>query len=241
MIIPSIDTYREFSGSAEELARLGTLVCNSLGLSKDGDEELSVRLVRDYAQRDILSRPERQGKEAVYSWRHLIELVAARALLADGWPLAKITEHFALTPHDGLLALIPGQPQEASALATARRIREQTRSRPAFRYESARMPMQSAPPPGDFFAGSVPERPSQQFASRTSRRAELDAAMHQLTGGDTRPRVALMTRISLDDDIQLLVSNDRLRNLSQEGADAIGRAVSAAIIDWLTTKGSKQS
>jgi hypothetical protein len=234
---PSLDTSKDFSGSAEELARLGTELSRATGLS---EEELSVRLVRDYAQRDILSRPERQGKEAVYGWRHLVELLAARALLADGWPLAKISEHFAITPLEGLLALIPGQARGGSAVETARRIREQTQGRRRDP-DAFALSAQSAPPMMARQA-ALPEllASTQLFATRTSRRAELDAAMQQLGRGGARPDYAALTRIALDEDIQLLAATERLRSLTLEEADAIGRAVTAAIVDWLTAKGGKQ-
>ena len=235
---PSLDTLKDFTGSAEDLARIGTDLSRALGLS---GEDLSVRLVRDYAQRDILSRPERQGKEAIYGWRHLVELLAARALLADGWPLAKITEHFALTPLEGLVALIPGQARGGSAIETARRIRERTQS-PRDNDDSFALVADSTPPP-PAFSRQVPLPnllpPTQRFATQTSHRAELDIAMRQLGRRGEKPQFTPITRIALDDDIQLLAATERLRNTTLEEADAIGRAVTAAIVDWLTAKGGK--
>jgi hypothetical protein len=221
--IPSLETHKDFSGSAEELARLASDLCGALGMAT---EELSVRLVRDYAQRDILSRPERQGKEAVYTWRHLVELVAARALLADGWPLAKITEHFALTPFETLLSLIPGQRPGGSALDAARRIR------------STAAAVRDAAPDFALMMPSAP--PSERMASQRQMRIDLHTAMQQLGGRGASPRITPMTRIALDDDIQLLIATERIRNLSLEEADAVGRAVTASIVDWIAAKGGKQ-
>jgi len=217
---PPLETFTDFSGSAEDLARLATRICAERGLGAATDtDELSSRLVRDYAQREILSRPERLGKEAIYTWRHLVELVAARALVADGWPLAKVTQHFALTPLEDLLPLIPGQGRPNPALAAARQIREST------------------------LAGGTarePAPPLQRLASQRQRRADLDAAMLQVTGRNSAPRSTQVTRIALDEDIQLLIQTDRLRNLGLDGADALGRAITASIIDWITAKGGKQ-
>ena len=218
---PPLETFRDFSGSAEDLARTATTICAGLGLGAATDtDELSARLVRDYAQRDILSRPERQGKEAVYTWRHLVELVAARALVADGWPLAKVTQHFALTPLEDLLLLVPGQGRPNPALAAARRIRADTLGQ-------VREP---APPP-----------PMQQLASQRQRSADLMFSMKQLTGESAAPRTTQVTRITLDDDIHLLIRTDRLRHLGLDGADALGRAITASIIDLITAKGGKPS
>ena len=222
MINPPLETFRDFSGSAEDLARVATRICVGLGLGAATDtDELSARLVRDYAQREILARPERLGKEAIYTWRHLVELVAARALVADGWPLAKVTQHFALTPLEDLLLLVPGQGRPNPALTAARRIRESTLASGEAR--------ESAAPPS-----------LQRLASQRQRRADLMFSMKQLTGESTQPRATQLTRIALDDDIHLLIETDRLRNLGLDGADAVGRAITASIIDWITAKGGKQ-
>jgi hypothetical protein len=219
---PPLELLKDFSGSAEDLARLATTVCAGLGLGAANDtDELSARLVRDYAQRDILSRPERQGKEAIYTWRHLVELVAARALVADGWPLAKVTQHFALTPLEDLLLLVPGQGRPNPALTAARRIRESTLAGSELREPTAMPPLQ-------------------RLVSQRQRRADLMFSMQQLTGESTQPRVTQMTRIALDEDIHLLIQTDRLRHLGLDGADAVGRAITASIIEWITAKGGKQ-
>ncbi len=219
---PPLEVLKDFSGSAEDLARLATTVCAGLGLGAANDtDELSARLVRDYAQRDILSRPERQGKEAIYTWRHLVELVAARALVADGWPLAKVTQHFALTPLEDLLLLVPGQGRPNPALTAARRIRESTLAGSELREPTAMPPLQ-------------------RLVSQRQRRADLMFSMQQLTGESTQPRATQMTRIALDEDIHLLIQTDRLRHLGLDGADAVGRAITASIIEWITAKGGKQ-
>ena len=217
MASPALETFRDFSGSAEDLARVATTICAGLGLGAATDtDELSARLVRDYAQRDILSRPERQGKEAIYTWRHLVELVAARALVADGWPLAKVTQHFALTPLEDLLLLVPGQGRPNPAMTAARNIRERV------------LGVGEAPPP------------TQRLASQRQRSADLMFSMKQLTGTGAPPRSTQVTRIALDEDIHLLIQTDRLRTLGLDGADALGRAITASIIDWITAKGGKQ-
>ena len=162
-----------------------------------------------------------QGKEAIYTWRHLVELVAARALVADGWPLAKVTQHFALTPLEDLLLLVPGQGRPNPALTAVRRIRESTLAGSELREPTAMPPLQ-------------------RLVSQRQRRADLMFSMQQLTGESTQPRATQMTRIALDEDIHLLIQTDRLRHLGLDGADAVGRAITASIIEWITAKGGKQ-
>jgi hypothetical protein len=55
---------------------------------------------------------------AVYGYRQLLEIVAARVLVADGWPLAKIAEHFAHIADAELRNLISGHPKLRDAMET---------------------------------------------------------------------------------------------------------------------------
>jgi antitoxin PrlF len=55
--------------------------------------QLNERVLRDYVQRGIVARPQRRGKVALYGRRQLMQVIAARRLIAQGWPLAKIAEH----------------------------------------------------------------------------------------------------------------------------------------------------
>ena len=87
----------------------------------------------------------------------------------------------------------------------------------------------------------APPPPMQQLASQRQRSADLMFSMKQLTGESAAPRTTQVTRITLDDDIHLLIRTDRLRHLGLDGADALGRAITASIIDLITAKGGKPS
>jgi hypothetical protein len=111
------DRYQDWEGTAAELADAAAAVAEDIRLS-DGDAEKggsetrgpwrpNERLVRHYVQVGILGRPERAGKEAHFRFRQLVELLATRALLNDGWPLAKIAHFVRLTGDGGLLGLLP--------------------------------------------------------------------------------------------------------------------------------------
>ena len=88
----NLDEYRDWQGTIDDLVDTANIALQRLGRGRNAD--LNIRLVRDYAQRGILSPAERRGKEAVYRFQHLNEIIAARVLLNDGWPLAKIAEQF---------------------------------------------------------------------------------------------------------------------------------------------------
>ncbi|UQN09732.1 MerR family transcriptional regulator [Deinococcus sp. QL22] len=47
-------------------------------------DEVNARLVRHYTTQGLLSAPRREGREARYTRRHLLELLALRRLMADG-------------------------------------------------------------------------------------------------------------------------------------------------------------
>ncbi|MEA1051674.1 response regulator [Lamprobacter modestohalophilus] len=115
-----IEGYQSWQGSAAELAAAAA------ELLADGtdDERLNERLVRYYVQSGILTRPQRAGREAVFGYRQLLELVAARALVRDGWPLAKIADWNGSADERALLDVIDqGQPVTPVPRATDGRAR----------------------------------------------------------------------------------------------------------------------
>jgi hypothetical protein len=111
------DRFRDWEGTAAELADVAADIAAEIRISdgdaqKGGDDSRDVwrpneRLVRHYVHVGILGRPERAGKEAHFRFRQIVELLAARVLLNDGWPLAKIADFVRLTSDDGLLGLLP--------------------------------------------------------------------------------------------------------------------------------------
>jgi hypothetical protein len=54
-----------------------------------------------------LSPPDREGREALFGLRQVVEFLATRYLLKDGWPLAKAAEIVRATDVAGLTQLIP--------------------------------------------------------------------------------------------------------------------------------------
>src|SRR5262245_11103350 len=163
---PTIDdltALEGWSGDVTELARLAGEILAARGVA-DASTEPTVRVIRDYAQRGIISRAERQGKEAIYGYRQLLELLAARVLVLDGWPLAKIAEHVSHMPEAELRSLILGARADSTdsgesnpALAVARRLRREAHTAPA------------PPPPASRAMAAPPSQPSptsSQFGER---------------------------------------------------------------------------
>ncbi|MEL6399971.1 MAG: MerR family transcriptional regulator [Cyanobacteria bacterium J06607_6] len=55
-----------------------------------GQESVNARLVRHYTTQGLLDKPLKQGREARYVYRHVLQLLALRRLLADGYSVSSI-------------------------------------------------------------------------------------------------------------------------------------------------------
>lgn len=219
----NIGSYRDWQGNGSELARLAGDILSDEGFTDD-PASLNVRLIRDYTARGIVDRPERHGKEASYGFRHLIQLVAARALVSDGWPLGKIAEHFAHASVDDLRLLIPSEQKENTALATARRLLGETSkgSQPAQRK-----------------AHTGPTRFRERAAHQTRMQLELREALHRLGLPSDVPAVEQVTLIAIAPWCQILVEAGRLNTITVDEAEEIGRAVTASLLSPSVRKGLK--
>jgi hypothetical protein len=217
----------KWTGDVSELARLAGEVLASCGFA-DASAEPNVRLIRDYAQRGIVSRAERQGKEAIYGYRQLLEFVAARVLVADGWPLAKIAEHFAHMADAKLRSLISADQGRNRALAVARRLRGETG-------------LGSAGRPGKLSRSPLPDR-SKEFRERVARLSgiqnEMREALRRLGLPENGPATEQLTLLAVAPWCQVLVESQRLSRITMEEAEEIGRAVTASLLT-VSKKGIK--
>lgn len=109
-----LEGYRDWRGNAADLAVEAMEVLRPIGRD---NERINERLVRYYVQSGILSRPEREGREAVFGFRQLLELIAARELVHEGWPLAKIATWHQAADERALLDVID-RDQPVSPIAT---------------------------------------------------------------------------------------------------------------------------
>lgn len=230
----TLEHLANFEGGVDDLALVADGVLNVIGARGDDDGQGSVnpRLIRDYTQRGILSRPERQGKEAIYNYKHLVELVAARVLLGDGWPLAKVSDYIASAGLDDLVSLAAPQNRAKSAMRAIRDIRERSSGSVASKSVARRS--------GDFAAAST-----QQWRDITGRqarlaelRAELPVQLNRIDDALQHPLTNEYVSVSLAYDLHVLIGDRRLRALTLEEAEAIGKAVTASLIQ-LRPKGGK--
>ncbi|MDA0674485.1 MAG: MerR family transcriptional regulator, partial [Cyanobacteria bacterium] len=70
-------------------------------------ETVNPRLVRYYTTQGVIDRPLRQGREARYTYRHLLQLLVVRRLLPEGYSTTAI-QPIAAKPNGDLEALLQG-------------------------------------------------------------------------------------------------------------------------------------
>ncbi len=101
------DALADWRGTAAELADKCNEVLGEVPTLSDDAGAANERLVRHYVQVGVLSPPDREGREALFGLRQIVEFLATRYLLKDGWPLAKAAELVRETDVAGLTQLIP--------------------------------------------------------------------------------------------------------------------------------------
>ncbi|MGD1906947.1 MAG: MerR family transcriptional regulator [Leptolyngbyaceae cyanobacterium] len=80
-------------------------------LPEDGDratDGVNPRLVRSYTTQGVVDRPQRQGREARYHYRHLLQVLLVRRLLNEGYGTAAIQPITSAKATPELEALLQG-------------------------------------------------------------------------------------------------------------------------------------
>jgi DNA-binding transcriptional MerR regulator len=71
-------------------------------------DQVSARLIRHYTTQGMLDEPYKSGREARYSYRHLLQILVVRRLLADGYASHVIGDLATSKRNDELEALLQG-------------------------------------------------------------------------------------------------------------------------------------
>ncbi|WP_137113370.1 hypothetical protein [Mesorhizobium sp. GR13] len=216
-----------WAGNMDDLIGEAGSMLRLAGRSDDG--ELTVRLVRDYIQRGILGPTTRVGREIQFTREQLIRLVAARILLADGWPLSKIAEHFDITGIAEIEALIPKRSNPA--LAALQQLRNETPSEAAQASFAAVRARSFLEAPMPSFSG--------RMAKASSIQSDLRDALDRLGVGADGPVTEELTLIAVATWCQVLVQTDRLQRLTLEEAEEVGKAITASLLKLATRKGRR--
>lgn len=91
-----LQTYSKETWNAEEFVnivnRLLPEFLPEIGFNQKVREEVNLRLIRHYTSIGSLDEPGKHGKESRYSFRHLLQLLLVRRLLAQGYSSGSIDE-----------------------------------------------------------------------------------------------------------------------------------------------------
>ena len=161
-----------------------------------GQESVNARLVRHYTTQGLLDKPLKQGREARYVYRHVLQLLALRRLLADGYSVSSIAGLIDGQANAVLEGILQGSTQltvEAAnpALAFLSQIRD--RATPA------------SPDPAP-----VPAPAARQRQSAPARRARAASTPSPAVPADSpaEPRPQTWTRFELRDGLELHLRQD---------------------------------
>lgn len=93
-----------------DLAQLCAAAADLLGTGGPEDQRVralpDARTVRYYQSIGLVDRPAREGREAVYGWRHLLQVVAVKRLQMQGEPLSRIQTALVGLPTEALEAAL---------------------------------------------------------------------------------------------------------------------------------------
>tara|TARA_X000000950_G_scaffold280850_1_gene376341 strand:- start:1931 stop:3466 length:1536 start_codon:yes stop_codon:yes gene_type:complete len=128
---------KTWEGSTEQFA---TLV-KSYALDNNiitKDQEPNIRLLRDYVSRGIISKPRKEGKEVFFGYSQIIEFLACRVLINDGWPLKKIADDFQKSTLEEIKLLVPSENQENDSMKLIKSFGRKTKESQAYSLESSK-------------------------------------------------------------------------------------------------------
>jgi hypothetical protein len=210
------DKYRNWEGTAAELADVAAAIGAAIRIP-GGDTRPNERLVRHYVQVGILGRPERRGKEAYFGFRQIVELLAARVLLTDGWPLVKIAEFIGITNLDDLLGLLPQSPPLTPAQELVSKFRRRALGEPS--------PAARAPAP--------PAKPGTSTANPMSRSVDLLKRRQEAFTEGAPPEVGTWLRIELAPWCHVYVEKEAAQRKPPEQIERLSRALTQTLIEFI--------
>jgi hypothetical protein len=217
----------DWRGTAAELAdRLNAVLTGIPSLADDAGSA-NERLVRHYVQVGVLTAPEREGREALFGLRQVVEFLAARYLIKDGWPLAKVAEMVRATDLDGLAGMIPTDRPRTRAEEVIAKYR---RGRPLEAPESARTPT-------DKLSQRVSATPLARAAGITRRRVSLEENLKALGNTTGRADRSRIVRIELTPWCHVHVDTATLGEMSEDTPETLGAALTQALQEERIQKG----
>ena len=218
-----------WTGNAEALAKLVKFWLRKKDIG-DKSFEPNERLVRDYVAKNILSRPERSGKEAIYGFKQLIQFIACRAMIEDGWPLSKISEDFQISSINEIVNLIPGESIENDSLSLISEYKSENR-RPSLDMDliqksSLNMDASSSAPNQNYSASFI-KRNRDNYETKT----DISEILKRLGSDFGNVIKEDFTAYQLASWLILLMDKDKAKEITRKQAEDIGRAITAALLN----------
>jgi len=211
------DELADWRGTAAELADKCNEVLAGVPSLTDDAGSANERLVRHYVQVGVLTAPEREGREALFGLRQIVEFLATRYLLKDGWPLAKAAELVRTTDVTGLAQLIPSE-------------RPRTRAEEvAAKYRGGRVSAETS--------ALKPEAPLARAAGISRRRVSLEENLKALGNTEGRPDRSRIVRIDLTPWCHVDVDARQLGEMSEDTPAILGAALTQALQEERIQKG----
>ena len=244
------DDLLDWRGTAAELAEKANSLLPRLNLQDDVGS-INERLVRYYVSEKVLTPPEREGREALFGSRQVIELLVARYLLKDGWPLAKIAALVQSSDLSALQNLVPADRPRTRAEEAVARFRQGSTANEARSEDRELLNLSmSAPekvPPSQRNLSLKPrameERsptPALEVAAElTRRKVALSDNLKALGNPDGKPQRRRTVRIELTPWCQVLIHAKELHEISDEAAETLGTALTQALQEERTRRGEK--
>ena len=209
------------------------------------------RLVRHYVQVGVFSPPDREGREALFGLRQIVEFLATRYLLKDGWPLAKAAEIVRETDVTGLTQLIPSDRPRTRAEEVVAKYRGGRASPPVAEpiathvirskaYSANRDADESwtlsatAPPPASIKRPASQramnlESPVTRAAEISRRRVSLEENLKALGNTEGRAERQSIVRIELTPWCHVHVDVRQLGEMSEDTPEILGTALTQAL------------
>jgi len=221
---------KSWEGNAEALARHAG---SWMQLKRIGDPTFAPneRLVRDYVARNILSKPERKGKEAIFGFEQLAQFLACRAMIEDGWPLIKIAEIFSVSSLSDILKFVPGEDTGKDALDLIADFKNDTV--PAISENNDKAPRHINRFSASYSAPEPDEVPSFLKSSRDSyeTRTDIKDVLRRLGSDFGNVIREDFTAYQLASWLVLLIDRDKAREIRRQDAEDIGRGITAALLN----------
>jgi len=247
------DGLADWRGTAAELADKCNEVLAGVPSLADDTGSANERLVRHYVQVGVLTAPEREGREALFGLRQIIEFLATRYLLKDGWPLAKVAEIVRTTDDAGLKQLIPSERPRTRAEEVVAKYRggrvaaELSEDRPAASrsrdVSAATFALTPESPPLSASRRAAVqqamklETPLSLAADISRRRVSLEENLKALGNREGRPERSRIVRIELTRWCHVDVDAQQLSEMSDETPAILGAALTQALQEERIQKG----